>query len=157
MDGLWWKLPSNWLIWGYAHFRKPPYVSWLCHPPLHHPSSQRASAVGSDCHEKSRTTSSASSSRKDRRSCTGCPLGLVDQLKTAGYMDDVWNWRSAGSFMTFWFDTTIFGLNRPNGSKWWVYNQHEDRISDISDFTQHIFQSEKMVSHACKVRKTLRI
>ena len=30
-----------------------------------------ASAVGSDCQEKSRTTSSASSSRKDRRSCTG--------------------------------------------------------------------------------------
>lgn len=34
------------------------------------------SAVGSDCQEKSRTTSSASSSRKDRRSCNGCPRGL---------------------------------------------------------------------------------
>ena len=25
MDGLQWKLPFKWKIWGYPHFRKPPY------------------------------------------------------------------------------------------------------------------------------------
>ena len=25
MDGLQWKIPLTWMIWGYHHFRKPPY------------------------------------------------------------------------------------------------------------------------------------
>ena len=25
MDGLYWKIPFKWMIWGYHHFRKPPY------------------------------------------------------------------------------------------------------------------------------------
>ena len=26
MDGLIWKIVLKWMIWGYPHFRKPPYV-----------------------------------------------------------------------------------------------------------------------------------
>ena len=26
MDGLEWKIPLHWIIWGYPYFRKPPYV-----------------------------------------------------------------------------------------------------------------------------------
>ena len=26
MDGLCWKIPVKWMIWGYPYFRKPPYM-----------------------------------------------------------------------------------------------------------------------------------
>ena len=26
MDGLEWKLPLKWMIWGYPQFRKPPFI-----------------------------------------------------------------------------------------------------------------------------------
>ena len=29
MDGLWWKIPLKWMIWGYPHFRKPSFICLL--------------------------------------------------------------------------------------------------------------------------------
>ena len=26
MDGLYWKIPVKWMMWGYPYFRKPPYL-----------------------------------------------------------------------------------------------------------------------------------
>ena len=26
MDGSWWKIPLKWMIWGYPHLWKPPYI-----------------------------------------------------------------------------------------------------------------------------------
>ena len=29
MDGSWWKIPLKWMIWGYPHLWKPPYI-YIC-------------------------------------------------------------------------------------------------------------------------------
>ena len=35
MDGLYWKIPFKWMIWGYHHFRKPPYNPCIYIYPTH--------------------------------------------------------------------------------------------------------------------------
>jgi hypothetical protein len=39
MVGLYWKIPSKWIIWGHPHFRKPPYIyiNVICSKVLKHP------------------------------------------------------------------------------------------------------------------------
>ena len=34
MDGLQWKIPFKWMIWGYPYFRKPPYAYMLLVYPI---------------------------------------------------------------------------------------------------------------------------
>ena len=35
MDGLWWKIPFKWMIWGYHYFRKPSFGCISLHPSSH--------------------------------------------------------------------------------------------------------------------------
>ena len=39
MVGLYWKIPSKWIIWRHPHFRKPPYIyiNVICSKVLKHP------------------------------------------------------------------------------------------------------------------------